>query len=311
MNDGAMNFPPASMICPSCLAPLVIESKELRCDRCGETYPRAEDGQADFRLKKERRVTASYKLGVYPEVPNGVLQQNLRPRRESQGKDLAKADFHGDLTYGNRLTSEFLSYFPQASGADDWMLDLGCGERNFETVCRELTGFRYVGVDFVGTKPNLLVDAHALPFKAETFRFVLSVAVLEHLAYPDIAMDEVFRVLTPGGVFAGTVAFLEPFHMESHFHMTHLGLYRLLVRAGFEVVAIAPNAEWSGARAQAEMSLFPGLPRMVRRSLQSPTTLLSRMLWAVKQANDAGRAEEKRDRVLETTGGFRFIARRP
>ncbi|MEZ2131162.1 MULTISPECIES: class I SAM-dependent methyltransferase [unclassified Sinorhizobium] len=227
------------------------------------------------------------------------------------GNVLDWSGIDGELTYGNRLTPELISYFPRAQGSDAWMLDLGCGSRNFESLCEEVTGFNYLGIDYEGDGPDLLADAHALPFKNQSFDFVLSIAVLEHLAFPDVAMEEAFRVLKPGRIFIGTVAFLEPFHMDSYYHMTHLGTARVLTHAGFEIVAMAPNMEWSGIRAQAEMSLYPGLPRSVKRHMTSAVTPVSKVMWAVRRAMRKSDRTANLQRLLETTGGFRFVARRP
>jgi SAM-dependent methyltransferase len=189
------------------------------------------------------------------------------------------------------------------------MLDLGCGDRRFEALCRELCGFQYVGIDFDGTAPDLLADAHALPFRDETFSFILSVAVLEHLAAPAVAMTEVARVLKPGGAFIGTVAFLEPFHMLSHYHMTHVGLTRLLDDAGFDIVAIEANETWNGLRAQAEMALFPGLSPALQRAMVAVPQYAHDGLDAAKRVIRRQTRAQPADPVA-TTGGFRFVARR-
>jgi ubiquinone/menaquinone biosynthesis C-methylase UbiE len=44
-------------------------------------------------------------------------------------------------------------------------------------------------------------DAVALPFEDGTFNTVLSCGVLEHVADPDGSLDEIRRVLRPGGMF--------------------------------------------------------------------------------------------------------------
>jgi SAM-dependent methyltransferase len=257
-------------------------------------------------VPKSRVVT--YRIGETPTEPRNLFE-TLPINPGGKAPDWSSID--GELTYGNRLTPELISYFPQAKTPDAWMLDLGCGTRNFESICKEVTGFQYVGIDYAGDGPDLLADAHALPFKDHSFDFVLSIAVLEHLAFPDVAMEEAFRVLKPGGIFIGTVAFLEPFHMDSYYHMTHLGTARVLENAGFEIVAMAPNSGWSGTRAQAEMTLFPGLPRAVKRNMTSAVTPISKAMWAFRRTMRKTDRTANLRRLVETTGGYRFVVKRP
>jgi SAM-dependent methyltransferase len=193
------------------------------------------------------------------------------------------------------------------------MLDLGCGTGASRPLFEALTGLSYLGVDHAGDAPDVLVDAHALPFKDKSFDFAVCIAVLEHLEVPEIAMSEACRVLKPGATLIGTGAFLEPFHLNSYEHMTHLGVYRTLRDAGFEVIAIAPNREWSALRALAEMSLYPigKLPLWLRRVSISPVEFLHRGAWILKRAVKHGGRASELQRLLETTAGFRFVARRP
>jgi SAM-dependent methyltransferase len=139
------------------------------------------------------------------------------------------------------------------------LLDLGCGPRD-QAVPAAHCGLLYVGVDFSSPHADILIDAHAIPFRSGTFDVVLSYAVLEHLYNPLLAVREVSRVLRPGGVFVGTVSLGEPFH-ESYFHHTAYGLLEAFRGAGFR-----PLQMWSSydtLHALATMGRYPRIQRLL------------------------------------------------
>jgi ubiquinone/menaquinone biosynthesis C-methylase UbiE len=90
-------------------------------------------------------------------------------------------------------------------------LDLGCGQRllcnGLENVEKELSSHRFVGVDLSldnlrsqrHTKYRVLADGNRLPFKSESFDLITANMVVEHFQLPDLAFQEINRVLAPGG----------------------------------------------------------------------------------------------------------------
>ena len=293
------------LACPTCGGALAISQDNVACAKCGAAY-KGDSDQFDLRLQAPKSQTITYQVGSGPPDLS-CLADDLRPN-PNPDLDWRNVSIDSDLIYGNRMCVELVSYFPRAKTNEQWMLDLGCGARNFESFCKRVTGLNYVGVDYSGADPDILVDAHALPFKDTSFDLIMSMAVLEHLANPDVVMGEAYRVLKPGGIFTGSVAFLEPFHGDSHFHMTHLGLMRILRDAGFELLTVAPNRQWTGMRALAELCLLPAVPRPIQRATTFPVEMMSRGLWWMRKAIKQGVG---RNRVIETTAGFRFACRRP
>lgn len=280
--------------CPSCLASL----NNFECRVCGVRYLVSPDGQPDLRLRTPKTYTLDFRLGETEPKPN----LDWRPLRLNP----AGLDFTG-VEISRHLYPEICSYIP-AAAPRALALDLGCGRGMPQRPVVEHAGYSYVGLDYSAPDATLLGDAHSLPFPDETFDLVISVTVFEHLRYPHVAAREVRRVLKPGGTFMGTVAFLEPFHGESFFHHTHLGVYTLLRSAGLAVEQVSPHPDYPVLLAQAQMGgLFPGLPRPYARALVLPVIYAQKLLWrgakAVKNADDT-------NFLRNSAGGFAFVARR-
>jgi len=88
-------------------------------------------------------------------------------------------------------------------GPNDLILDLGCGKGPLRGL-----GGRYLGLDlsyyalsrFLGTQWGVQADAQQVPVKAGRVSVVVSTATLEHLPAPGRCLDEIDRVLRPGGL---------------------------------------------------------------------------------------------------------------
>jgi SAM-dependent methyltransferase len=120
------------------------------------------------------------------------------------------------------------------------LLDDGCGNRPYADWYAPLvTGS--VGLDVVGDGGADVVGyADRLPFADASFDTVLATELLEHVANPDAAVAEAFRVLRPGGHALFSVPFLYPTHEAPHDYVrfTRYGLRDILVRNGFHVVTL-------------------------------------------------------------------------
>jgi len=287
-----------SLTCSHCGGKLKKSAGGAECLRCGLHYDYAPSGSLDLRLKKPKKCNLEFDLGTSLPSDNEFQVEPLI------ASSVPEVDFsHVRVPW--HLTREMLSHFPRAKSPDSLVLDLGCGEAIHKEVC-EHAGFQWVGVDHHSTKAMILGDAHALPFENDTFDFILSIAVLEHIRFPFVMIREAYRVLKPHGKFIGTVAFLEPFHGDSYYHHTHLGIFNSLHYGGFSIVKLAPSVQWSGLRAQASMGLFPKMPWFMSRAIVYPIQVLHKLWWRVGRLIKPH--TNKHLRITKTTGSFTFIA---
>jgi SAM-dependent methyltransferase len=129
-------------------------------------------------------------------------------------------------------------------------LDLGCGNKPYELLYNPLTETQ-VGCDVIQSDRNrvdVICPASQLDFPDNRFDTVFSTQVLEHVFEHDRMMQEVYRVLKPGGRVILTVPFAWELHEEPYdfFRYTKHALRALFEQTGFEVDYIRPNGgKWA------------------------------------------------------------------
>ncbi len=85
---------------------------------------------------------------------------------------------------------------------------------------------------------DIICDAHELPVESESFSMILCTEMLEHMYNPKKAVDEMYRVLKPGGTLLLTTRFVYGLHDIPHdyFRFTKYGLRELFKE--FEIQAV-------------------------------------------------------------------------
>lgn len=125
-----------------------------------------------------------------------------------------------------KLTHALLSDFYTANATGAKTLDVGsAGERNKLLFPNSTT----VDID-ASNKPDVVADAHQLPFEDNSFECIVCKEVLEHVKRPDIVLSEFRRVLKPGGKLILSTRFLFPIHEapNDHWRFTKYCLEELL-----------------------------------------------------------------------------------
>ena len=87
---------------------------------------------------------------------------------------------------------------------------------------------------------DIICDAHDLPFKNDSFDFVIVQAVLEHVLSPNIVVQEIYRVLSEGGIVYSEIPFLQqvhegPYDFTRFTHSGHRYLFKNFchIKSGF------------------------------------------------------------------------------
>ncbi len=285
--------------CPHCHGMLSEgQGAALACASCEAEFPGRPGG---FDLRPRRAVDRFARVQVSARAPD--LSRHLATEFEigpGITVDSAEIDRVG-LSYGNRLSPALLSRLEVGPG--DLVLDIGCGGGALARIL-EPRAIGYIGVDYDGGAPYL-ADALALPFVDASFDGVVTIAVMEHVRSPHLMMQEAARVLKPGGTIVGTSAFLEVFHMDSHFHTTALGVIAALEDAGFVDIVVVPTLDWDMADTMASMGYLVGMRGPLRKLFRWSLTRAHRVGWRIRH-------QDVTDVVRRSTfaGGFRFSARR-
>jgi SAM-dependent methyltransferase len=121
------------------------------------------------------------------------------------------------------------------------LLDVGCGQRPYEkTFFAGAT--EYIGCDYLSerSRPDVVCSATDLTFPDNSFDTVVSTEVLEHVPEPQRAMNEMRRVLKPGGHLILSTPMYWPRHEVPYdfFRYPYDGLIHLVNSSGLELVRI-------------------------------------------------------------------------
>lgn len=125
-------------------------------------------------------------------------------------------------------------------------LDLGAGMSKYKArILERAKSYKTMdmqalpGIDVVG-------DVLRPPFADASFDTVVSTQVLEHVKEPWTMVEQMARVLRPGGTAIVTTPFMYPFHADPHdyFRYTEEGMRHLFERVGMQVELCSRYGGW-------------------------------------------------------------------
>jgi SAM-dependent methyltransferase len=165
---------------------------------------------------------------------------------------------------------------------------------------------RGIGVQVIG-------DAQALGICDASFDVVLCTEVLEHLPEPQRAIDEIYRVLVPGGQLLLTTRFLFPIHDAPHdyFRFTKYGLRHLLRR--FEIIELQEETDAVGTLAVLLQRLGMQAETLHRTPFRALWLLWAQMVrpfsfLITQEYGDSRRLQRERGIM---TSGYHVACRKP
>jgi LmbE family N-acetylglucosaminyl deacetylase/SAM-dependent methyltransferase len=121
---------------------------------------------------------------------------------------------------------------------EGYCLDVGCGDGRHRNLI-QTRGYKWLGLDQRRSESCVVLsNGNALPVAEQSVAAIVMWQVMEYVEQPEVLINEAARVLEQGGVFCGSVSFLEPVHGRTYFNLSPLILERLLRKNGFADVEI-------------------------------------------------------------------------
>jgi 2-polyprenyl-3-methyl-5-hydroxy-6-metoxy-1,4-benzoquinol methylase len=121
-------------------------------------------------------------------------------------------------------------------------LDLGCGDQHLRQPVQD-RGMIYFGLDI----NDINFEFDKLPYENDSIDIIASLAVIEHIANPDNFLNEIFRVMKPGGIvyistpnwfYSYKLFYNDPTHVKPYNPLT---LERILLMYGFKNIETYPG----------------------------------------------------------------------
>ncbi len=208
-----------------------------------------------------------------------------------------------------KLTRLTLDRFIEAHASAGLTLDLGAQAGPYAAHFPRRVGLdlhHAPGIDVVG-------DARALPIRDNVFEVLLCTEMLEHVTEPQTAIDEMYRVLEPGGLLVLTTRFLLPIHDAPHdyFRFTKYGLRHLLKR--FEIVELQEETDSVGTLAVLVQRLGMQAHTLGYKPLRAIWLVAARAIppFSALITEEFGDVQRRRREHGIMTSGYHVACRKP
>lgn len=164
----------------------------------------------------------------------------LRAKAKNENEDAIDLRGNSNNLSARNTANLPIPFVQKALNSGGLTLELGAGVDNCE-----LQNLVKTDAYLYSNNLDLIVDAHNLPFLDNTFDYVFSLAVFEHLHTPWLAAQEIYRVLKPGGQVFCLTAFNQHIHgyPDHYFNMTDSGLRRIF--SEYEILEYGPSKHCS------------------------------------------------------------------
>jgi SAM-dependent methyltransferase len=216
----------------------------------------------------------------------------LRERWNEVAADTAGTPAYWSLTATNAGMRRVME--PLLASLDPGLvLDTGAGALAFRQFITGRSGLHYLACDLAHTHPdlNFVADGTNLPVRTGAAQTVICSAVIEHVPDTQALLNELRRVLAPGGFLLMTVPHVHYIHAEPHdyYRFTEFGIRHVLERAGFDVVSVESVGGLTAHLSTLASSAWLGLcarPRLLRALALAANRILVSLCCALDRRLD-------------------------
>lgn len=197
------------LICRECNCPLNFTDAAFECEQCGVTFP-VRGGIADFLDQEAKDLCISANPNDLKFQEEQMLNSSITAKLYNIGSSIISCDY---------TPFDQLERFVDDIDKNAIFVELGSGNRHLRGDCINLDIFPFKNVD-------ILTDVKKTPFSDNTVDFAVIDAVLEHVPEPHAVVNEIYRIMKPGGSVFCVVPFIHPYHgyPKNYFNISKDGL---------------------------------------------------------------------------------------
>ncbi len=198
--------------CPQCRGSLVFTEKQLLCEACDCIYPLS-NGIPDLTISSDGDPRDAFEQADQKFQQDEMYQKSMTAKIINSLKQTVTCEYTPF-----RQLSKFLEQIPEEAV----FVEMGSGNRRLLESSITIDLFPFPNVD-------ILSNIQKMPFQDKTVDYVVIDAVLEHVSAPQMVVDELFRILKPGGKVFITVPFIHQYHgyPNNFFHISSDGIRHL------------------------------------------------------------------------------------